>query len=197
MDTINFETLQILIFLLPGIISSKVMDFFIARKKLGSFEKILESLIFSMIVYILFTFFSDKSPVFLNIEKTGYYLSYNTGSFFKLLMISLFVPFIFGICHTYDFPMNIFRWLRVTKRTSRDTIWYNVFCDVKTHIIINFENGRRIYGWPMYYSDDPTKPYIFLHNPAWIEEDKFTYLDIKGILITPEQKIEFVEFLNK
>lgn len=193
----NFETLQILILLLPGIISSKVLDFFIARKKPEPFEKILESLVFSMIIYVLFTFFSDKSPVYLCAEKTGYFLKYNAIGFLGLFIISLFIPVIFGVCHTYDFPMNILRRFKLTNRTSRDTIWYNVFCDLKTHIIINFENGRRIYGWPMYYSDDPAKPYIFLHKPAWIDEGKFTYLDIKGILITSEQKIESVEFLNK
>jgi len=39
-------------------------------------------------------------------------------------------------------------------------VWFDVFYDVKKHIIINFENGRRIYGWPVYYSNDPDKQYI-------------------------------------
>lgn len=74
---------------------------------------------------------------------------------------------------------------------------------MKRHVIIDFENGRRIYGWPKYYSNTPENPYIFLHKPAWIEvdeeskENRFIDLDVEGILITPEQKIESIEFLRR
>ena len=57
-------------------------------------------------------------------------------------------------------------------------------------------------GWPMYYSDDPDNPYVFLHRPAWVVEDpvggsKLIDLDDEGILITPEQKIESIEFMKE
>jgi hypothetical protein len=53
----------------------------------------------------------------------------------------------------------------------------------------------------MYYSDNPSQ-FIFLDKPAWVVEDgaggaKFVDLEITGILITPEQKIDHIEFLNK
>jgi hypothetical protein len=97
--------------------------------------------------------------------------------------------------------MKLARALRISKKTARSSVWFDVFSDKKTAIIINFENGRRIYGWPLYYSDNPEKPYIFLSKPAWIkkgkEKDEFIHLDIEGILITPEQKIESIEFLRR
>jgi hypothetical protein len=98
--------------------------------------------------------------------------------------------------------MKIARKLLITRRTARTSVWFDVFYDIKKHIIINFENGRRIFGWPMYYSNDPEKQYIFLHQPAWIVKDakkgeeKYVDLAIEGILITPEQRIESIEFLQ-
>ena len=83
-----------------------------------------------------------------------------------------------------------------SRRTARSSVWYDAFCDKRKPIIINFVNGRRIYGWPLYYSDTPESPYIFLFEPAWIENEKVIELDISGILITPEQKIESIEFLR-
>lgn len=37
---------------------------------------------------------------------------------------------------------------------------------------------------------------IFLFKPAWIQGDKYIDLNVEGILITPEQKIESIEFLE-
>jgi hypothetical protein len=93
--------------------------------------------------------------------------------------------------------MKLARGLRISRKTARSSVWFDVFYDIRTHIIINFENGRRIYGWPMYYSNDPKNPYIFLFKPAWIQGNEFIHLDgLEGILITPEQKVESIEFLE-
>lgn len=103
---------------------------------------------------------------------------------------------------TNDLHMKLARWLRFSKRTSRVSVWLDVFYASKGFIIINFQDGRRLRGWPMYFSDDPNKPYLFLWKPAWIEMDEATLqpkvieLDLEGILVTPEEKIESIEFLK-
>ena len=58
-----------------------------------------------------------------------------------------------------------------------------------------------MYGWPNDYSDSQKNYFIYLTQPAWIIENSKTKkreyidLDIDGILITSEQKIESIEFL--
>jgi len=93
--------------------------------------------------------------------------------------------------------MKLARNLRITMKTARASVWLDVFSDLDKHIIINFENGQRIYGWPMYHSSKPENPHIYLFNPAWIQEDEFVDLNIEGILITPKQKIDSIEFLKE
>lgn len=93
--------------------------------------------------------------------------------------------------------------LNTRKNAARSYVWYDVLCEAKTGvIIINFANGRRITGFPEYFSDRPDSPYIYLLDPAWIVMDEDTKeqiyvpLDVKGIMITPEQAMESIEFLN-
>lgn len=203
MYTFTFQALQILIFLIPGFLSGIILDTFIVREKEKEFEKIIVALIFSMLIYTIYSFISGKSPVELIQDQQSTKLFYDGKSFFWLIVLCISIPVILSFLFTNDWHMKLARWLRITRRTARKSVWFDVFCDKQVHIIVNFDNGRRIYGWPMYYSDDPDSPYIFLHKPAWIEEDengkgsKWIDIDIEGILITPEQKIESIEFLKE
>ncbi len=194
---LSYEFLHVLIYLIPGFISSTIMNIMNVRtKEQKEFGKIIEALIFSLLVYTIYSLVIKTSPI--EIVKTGdaFTYSYNYQSFLWLILICIGIPLIFSFFITNDLHMKLARALRISKKTARSSVWFDVFTDKKTTIIINFVNGRRIWGWPMYYSDDPKNAYIFLYKPAWIEEDKFIDLDIEGILITPEQKIESIEFLK-
>lgn len=192
----TIQALQILIFLLPGFVSARILNALVVIKAKKEFEKVVEALIFSMLIYTIYFFISGRSPVTSSqIGETVSY-SYNGVSFLLLGFLSLGIPLVFGLFITNDWHMKVARKLQISRRTARSSVWFDVFCDMRKHIIVNFENGRRVYGWPMYYSDNPDSQYIFLHNPAWIEKDRYVYLDEEGMLITPQQKIEFIEFLE-
>ena len=195
----SFQALQILIFLIPGFISAIILDALVVRMEKKELGKIIEALIFSMIIYTIYSSISGsgKSPISLSKIEESTTLVYDSKSFLWLALLSLFIPLLLSFFITNDLHMKLARKLRITRKTARASVWFDVFSDLDKHIIINFENGRRIYGWPMYHSTKPENPYIFLFNPAWIQEDEFVDLNIEGILITPEQKIESIEFLKK
>lgn len=192
----TFQALQILIFLIPGFISGTILNALIVRKEEREFGKIIEALIFSMLIYTIYSFVSGRSPVSLNQVGQSITYSYDHNSFLWLGLLSIVIPVVLSLFVTNDWHMKLARGLQISRKTARSSVWFDVFCDIRKHIIINFENGRRIYGWPMYYSNNPENPYIFLHKPAWIQEDKYVDIDIEGILVTPEQKIESIEFLK-
>jgi len=201
MGNLNFESFQILLFLIPGFISIWLIDLLIAREKKSAFDKIIESLILSFLIYLVAAFFSKKFPVSLEVvaDNQGskfYSLHYDNTSFLIVAVISLVIALIISVAYNHDWVMGILRKLKITKRTSRISVWNDVFIDKDKHIIINFSNGRRIYGWPEYFSEDPEKPFIYLHDPSWIDNDKFVDLGIDGMLITNKQDIESIEFLR-
>jgi len=193
----TFQALQILIFLIPGFISSTVLNALVVRKKeQKELEGLIEALIFSMLTYTLYSIVRGGSPVVLDQTASTVSYSYDVGSFLWLTSISVVVPVALSFLTTNDWHMKLARALRISRRTARSSVWFDVFYDLRKHIVIDFENGRRIYGWPMYYSDDPGEPYIFLYRPHWIEEGEFIDTGLFGMLITPEQKIEAIEFLK-
>ena len=191
----SFQALQILIFLIPGFIAAVILDALVVRMEKKELGKIIEALIFSMIIYTIYSSISGKSPISLSKIEGSTTLVYDSKSFLWLALLGLFIPLLLSFFITNDLHMKLARKLRITRKTARTSVWFDVFSDLNKYIIINFENGRRIYGWPMYYSSKPENPYIFLFKPAWIQEDEFVDLNIEGILITPEQKIESIEFL--
>jgi hypothetical protein len=198
----SFEALNILLFLIPGFISAGILNIIVVRKEKNDFSKVVEALIFSLVIYTIYALVFKETPVLFR-DKLDKAIIFNWKSLAFLSIFSVLFPMVVGANITNDMLMKVARFLRITKNTSRSSVWLDVFYDMKRHVIINFENGRRIYGWPMYYSREPDKPYVFLYKPAWVVEDeetkeqKFIELDLEGMLITPEQKIESIEFLKE
>jgi hypothetical protein len=62
---------------------------------------------------------------------------------------------------------------------------------------VNLKDERRLYGWPMYYSDDPQEGFIYLYQPSWIDdkENKLIECNTHGMLIQFD-KIDFIEFIK-
>jgi len=193
----TFQALQVLLFLIPGFISSTILNALIVRNKEQSeLAKIIEALISSMLIYTFYSLLIGQSPITLDQAANTITYSYNAASFLWLLVLSILLPTTIAFFITNDWHMRFVRWLKISRKTARASVWFDVFYDIKKHVIIDFENGRRVYGWPMYYSDDPEKPYIYLYQPYWVQENKFVSTGLVGLFITPEQKIEFIEFLE-
>jgi len=142
----------------------------------------------------------------VNTVKDGsstYTLSTQGIGLVVMLSISLVLPIIIGCMITNDLHMRLLRSIHITGKSARESIWLDLFLNNKQSAIINFNDGKRITGFPQYYSDDPSSQYLYLYKPAWIlynEEDKkdeFVDMDdVEGILITPQEKIESIMFLK-
>lgn len=200
---VTFQALQIFVFLIPGFLSSKILDTLIVREQEKEFGKLIEALIFSMIIYTLYSFVISTSPIVLTKDAGTISITYDFYSFLLLGLLSIIIPLGLSILITNDLHMKAARYLRISEKTSRMSVWQDVISELNNYIIIDFSDGRRICGWPIHYSETPWKPYMYLADPAWVIEDKdtneskFVSLDLEGILITPEQRIEFIEVMKQ
>lgn len=168
MYTFTFQALQILIFLIPGFISEGILDALIVREEKKEFEKTIEALIFSMVIYTIYSLISvsGKSPIILSQVEQSITYSYDSKSFLWLGLFSVSIPVVLSFFVTNDWHMKLARLLWITRKTARSSVWFDVFCDIRKPTIINFKNGRRIYGWPKYFSNNPENQYVFLFKPA-------------------------------
>ena len=60
---------------------------------------------------------------------------------------------------------------------------------------VRLSDGRRLFGWPLYYSNQPEEGLLYLYDPAWIDKDgKYIDLDAHGILLTRKDGIDSIVF---
>lgn len=200
--SITNETLNILIFLIPGFLSSIIYNTVVTRSEKEAITKIIEALTFSFINYSIVSLIFDQSPVVLGISQEGnvtkHFIEYKSSVLVPIAIFAIIIPLSLGLLTTTDILMKILRRFRITNKTARESIWLDIFTDQKRYVIVHLKDGRRIYGWPMYFSNTSNESRIYLSDPAWIDEDKADYIDlnIHGLFIVEPNFIDYIEFLN-
>ncbi len=98
---------------------------------------------------------------------------------------------------TNDIHTRILRWLRVTRATTRTSVWDDAFSDIKRYVLVEFSDGRRVMGWPRYISDTPEEGSLFLEYASWVlDEGEEQVINGPGMLITKNMPIQNVVFLD-
>jgi hypothetical protein len=97
--------------------------------------------------------------------------------------------------------MIALRWMKVTERTARKTVWNDAFQEVGGMVQVGISGERKVLGWLRYYSDEPEESSLFLESASWVvtSEDgneSEVPIDGPGILLTKDCGIEYVMFLN-
>jgi|SRR5690606_35195619 len=186
---------------MPGFLASRVLDVAITRKSDNAANRLVEALIFSFVIYALAQFFYEWAPLVTAEGSTGSHASYkftdNYGLVAFVLGASVIVPAVVGAFIHHDWHTALFRALRITDKTSRSSVWQDVYTSEKRHVVVHLIDGRRVYGWPMYVSHDPKDSYIYLFQPAWITASN-NYLETgtHGMLIRNDL-IRVIEFMKR
>lgn len=111
--------------------------------------------------------------------------------------LALVLPLLLGLLAATDWHMKFLRWIRVTNKTARETTWLDVFSDQKRYVVVNLSGQRRIFGWPLYFSNDRDEGLLYLFDPAWVNDDgTHTNLDVHGIFLVEPDSIESIEFTH-
>ncbi len=210
MDSISKETIQILFFLMPGLLASIFVESLIVRKGRDQFTLIVEALIFSVFIYITYQLINGKKII--NFLENYDYMCIT--QYLELVGISIFYGILFGVLIYRDAFHWFFRTIKITKKTSRMSIWNDIMetnLGKKNWANIHMSNGQIIIGQIYGYSDSPDSQYIFVENP-YLKKNEEEILShpyynpillkkgkkklIDGILITPEMKIDYIEFFK-
>ena len=202
----TFEALIILAVLLPGFLSSAILDMVVVRKPKGNLSKLIEAMAFSFLIYVIVIGSMRIDPLAewaaareaatrpAIARLDGQYVS--LSSLAVILVAAVCLPLLCGAVATYDGHMWALRKLRITRKTSRSSVWLDAFMErPPRYVFVNLKDGRRVFGWPMYFSDDPNEGQLYLHKPAWISEEKPIHLDY-GLFLLDKDSIHTIEFTH-
>jgi len=193
------DTLGVFLLLVPGFVSSVILNAIVVRKPRPNLHDIIEALVFSFVIYVCLVPFFGIDPVALEMTADGNRTFYRpvVDAWFLVAMLGLGVLLAVGVGASIinDFHMALLRRLRITARTARDNTWLDIFIDQRRYVVVTLTDGRRLFGWPQYYSNDSEEGLIYLFEPAWIDDDgQYVDLGVHGILLTNKDQIETVAF---
>lgn len=201
MEHLTFGAVTTLLILLPGFFTARIVEGLTVRPTETELDKVIEALFYSFLIYFICVAFLGISPLIVHLQKPG------TRAIFELDVVELrtFVIYAFvlaasfGLAISYsitnDVLTRLFRFVRITRRTSRTSIWSDVFHDLDEFVLVEFTDGRRVSGWPRLFSDTPEEGSLFLEKAAWILDDGTPVeIDGSGILIIKNLQIQSVAF---
>lgn len=170
MSAVGFETLAVLLVLLPGFLAAGIIHTLCVRTKQTEFDKLIEALVYSFIAYAAFVAIFHRFPLQAPEEGpqnvAAYYLSsLHPSDVLFLLALGTATGVLVGASITNDFHGKVFRALRLTNRTSRPSIWLDVFSEVTDYVQVEFQDGRSLIGGRDTFRTALRNPVFFLRMP--------------------------------
>ncbi len=201
MKEASFEAITILLILLPGFFCARLVQYLCVREDRKEFDKIVEALLYSFLVYVICASLHVSPPISLNVESNGDITTYSfqprTWSLLSLAVVAGGLAFLIGAMETNDFPARWLRKMRFTQRTARSSTWSDVFHEFGGYVQVELEDERSVLGWVRLYADKPDEHSLFLEDASWVDkENNVTPIDGPGIYLTKESRIRSIMFLR-
>lgn len=191
MGLASSETVSILMFLLPGFVAAAVFYWLTSHPKPGAFERIVQALIFTILVQAVVKIF-----VFA-MEGIGWTFSWGEAAH---LIFSTSVAIGLGLVAAYtlnrDIPHCYLRRIGVTRENSYPSQWYSAFDrHADCYLVLHLKGERRLYGWPTEWPSRPDEGHFLIEEVEWLHGDERT--PAKGVagMLVPVSEVEMVEFL--
>ncbi len=200
------EALGVLLVLLPGFACAYIVQFLAVRRKQSELDKIIEALLFSLVLYLItLPFFGYTLPLAWRPIDPQHSAEYQIIVKWNHLACLAGAAIVFAVLYSANINRDWILWLlrlmKVTERTARKTIWNDTFQEIGGMVQVGISGDRKILGWLRYYSDEDEESSLFLETASWVGtgddgEEIEQPIDGPGILLTKNSKIEYVMFLN-
>ena len=197
------EFLSNLILLLPGLLASILYNTLRHRRVSSPMVFIFEAAIFTGVIYLLANLVSyctgwNSIVTIDTTAKSGSIIAFspNWGFIILSICLSIIISGIWSWIAQRDYHTWIFRSLKCTDLTSKETAWEDVFSREDRYVIVHRKGGNKIYGWPEFSSVSSEKREIYISEPVFIKGGKYEDTPSVGFLIVLEDG-DMVEFTNK
>jgi Family of unknown function (DUF6338) len=194
------EALTVLIILLPGFLAAKLEQRLTIKGERTEFDKIIDALLYSFLSYILYSSFTKSFPFDIRDTVTAqgheYAIITNAGLLAVLASIAIALAILKSYLINRDMFGKLFRTLRISQKTWRDSTWSDVFHTYGEAVQVQLSDGRSVMGWLKHYSDDAEEGCIFLERAAWVADDTLIEIDGPGILLSKKSEISSISFLH-
>jgi hypothetical protein len=199
----GLQALLALFLLLPGFVSARIVRLLNARSQQSDLERLIQALIYSFFIYVLYLgVFGAALPIeWVQVTPPSAMrlsLVIHRWRICTLGALSLAVGCGWGLVKGRDWHMAALRRIRLTERTSRESVWNDVLLSQEGVVQVGLGDGRIALGLLDRYSDTGEEGSLFLRKASWVAEDgTITSIYGPGLLLTKSADIKFVMFLDE
>lgn len=195
--------LQVLLILLPGFSAAYVVQALATRRTPSDFERVIEALVFSFVIYVCYVPFNGgKLPFHIFRDPAGKADETILWEPAQLAWLAV-VTFAFALASVAYIRLDgnrFFQWIRLSERTTRNSIWNDVFESEAIDgqpLQVELADNRSVLGSLLYYSDVAEDASIYLTQASWVDASGGTVpIPGSGILLTKNCGIRTVSLLN-
>lgn len=191
MEIIKFESIiPVLQYLLPGFITAWVFYGITSYPRPSAFERVILALIFNLAIQL--TFYGIKKGFAVDVTLG------EEDALLFLIPIALALGWIFSWLACNTACERVYKKIRSwTVSKSYPSAWQSAFTRNITYVILHFNDGKRLQGWPREWPNNPESGHILVENPAWIDSDNNIVI-IQGTssILVETRSVRLVEFLN-
>ena len=194
MEDLATKVLPLVQTLVPGFIMTMIFYWLSESPKPSQFERSIQALIGTAII----------SLVVAGIKWGLFYVGHHwfiVGDWSSTVEttwavgIAVIIGFGLSYAANHDTLYRIARDKGLTSRASYRE-WIYAFRKFPGRaVVLNFLDGRRLFGYPLVWPTDPKDGHFMMQYPAWIVDDE--YVDSPGVefLLVCNVDVYFVEFL--
>ena len=198
----GIQAILALFVLLPGFVSARISRHISTPSEQSDVERIIEALIFSFFIYVLYLlFFGGVPPVDWRAAQDNalhYSLLVHKGRLAFLSLAPICLGLSWGALQYHDSALRLLRHVHVTDRTNDVSVWNGTLKTLSGTVQVGLSDGRQIVGWLRRYSDLGDERSLFLERAAWVGEDGSRIsLPGPGILLTDRAEIHYIMFLGE
>jgi hypothetical protein len=195
--------LQILLILLPGFAAAYIVQALAIRGQQTEFDKVIESCLYSFLIYSIFAICNHGHlPFDLAPSKpplTEVTVLWHGKALLLLVALTFAIALLAVIFINHD-DLRIFRRLKLTEKTSRRSVWNDIFQGeaTTTQIVqIELDGNRSLIGVLTYYSDAAEDSSVFVEQASWIDQNgTLTPVPGLGVLLTKAANIKSISLLD-
>lgn len=216
MEALTAEAFKVLLFIIPGIISLRILAALKISSPSNPFNTTIDGLILTLLDHALYGFFRW---LFTNLPSYGWVFSlmsfgspmgqpggisgelgrqFSDSGGFAIILIAVVVGFVAGVVRYHGWDFRLLRFLHLTNRTGENLVWAETFTRAPmSYAVVACKDGCRFLGWVDTFSEEAGNYEVFLSKAFQVQSDG-TLLPIAGpgVLLTRENPIIRVELWN-
>jgi len=192
MDLAELEITKTIFELLPGFVTAWIFYGLTAHPRPSQFERTIQALIFTVFTKIL------VNAIRVLLQAVCPCVSFGAWSANVELAWNVIAAILIGLIFTWfanNNKLHTWLWGSLTTRTSYPSEWFSAFSQRQQYVYLHLSSGRRLYGWPEEWPDEPGKGHFRLAQAEWILDDNESVplLASESVLV-PASDVELVEF---